>query len=89
MDAEGFKTDILSVDRLVKDANGHPICLPYYFLKSVIYEKRLTIYAKCDQLTDELIGLERKSDGHIDHTKEGIDEKDQSDAVCGAVFSAS
>ena len=47
------------------------------------------MYQKCDQLTAELVGLERKSDGHIDHTKQGINSKDQADAVCGALFLAS
>ena len=47
------------------------------------------MYQKCDLLTDELIGLERKSDGHVDHTKQGIDSKDQADAVCGALWDAS
>ena len=47
------------------------------------------MYQKCDLLTDELIGLEKKSDGHVDHTKQGIDSKDQADAVCGALWDAS
>jgi hypothetical protein len=87
--SDGFTTKIISVDRVTKDANGRPVCLPYYYLKSAIYERRITIYDKCDLLTDELIGLERKSDGHVDHTKEGINSKDQADAVCGATWLAS
>lgn len=87
--ADGFTTEIVSVDRVTKDANGKPICLPYHYLKSSIYERRLIMYQKCDLLTDELIGLERKSDGHVDHTKRGINSKDQSDAVCGATWLAS
>jgi hypothetical protein len=47
------------------------------------------MYDKCDQLTDELIGLERMGDGHIDHTADGINSKDQADAVCGALYLAS
>lgn len=86
---DGFKVEVISVDRVTKDANNKPLCLPYHYLKSTIYEHRLALYQKCDQLTDELVGLERKSDGHIDHTKEGIDSKDQADAVCGAVWAAS
>lgn len=77
------------MDRVQKDANGKPICLPYYYLKSAIYERRLTLYRKCDLLTDELVGLERKADGHVDHTKQGIDSKDQADALCGALWDAS
>ena len=38
---------------------------------------------------DEVIGLERLSDGHIDHTTSGINSKDISDAVCGSIFEAS
>ena len=83
--ADGFKTEIVSVDRVQKDANGRPICLPYHYLKSAIYERRLLMYNKCDLLTDELVGLERKSDGHVDHTREGINSKDQADAVTGAL----
>ena len=40
-------------------------------------------------LTEEIVGLERLSDGHVDHTANGINSKDQSDAVCGALFLAS
>lgn len=87
--SDGFKTEIVSVDRVAKDANGKPVCLPYHYLKSSIYERRLMMYQKCDLLTDELIGLEKKSDGHVDHTKQGIDSKDQADAVCGALWDAS
>ncbi|MBO7078326.1 MAG: hypothetical protein J6W64_00760 [Bacilli bacterium] len=82
---DGFKIDVISVDRVSKDANNRPLCLPYHYFKSAIYEHRLSLYQKCEQLTNEIVGLERKSDGHIDHTKEGIDSKDQVDAVCGAV----
>ena len=87
--ADGFNTEIVSVDRLTKDARGKLLCLPYHYLKNAIYERRITLYNKCDLLTDELVGLERKSDGHIDHTIEGINSKDQADAVCGATWSAS
>jgi DNA-binding transcriptional MerR regulator len=83
---EGFRTEILSVDRVDQKTKT---CLPYHNLKSAIYERRIQIYQKCDQLTDELIGLERKGDGHIDHTPDGINSKDQADAVCGAMYLAS
>lgn len=87
--ADNFKTEIVTVDRVQKDSNNRPLCLPYHYFKSAIYEHRVTIYQKCDLLTNEIIGLERKSDGHIDHTKEGINSKDQCDAVCGAMWAAS
>jgi hypothetical protein len=63
--------------------------LPYHYLKTAIYEQRIKIYKKCDLLTDELVGLERLSDGHIDHTADGINSKDQADALCGALYLAS
>lgn len=84
--ADGFKTEILSVDRVDQQSR---ICLPYQYLKSAIYERRIEIYKKCDLLTDELVGLERMSNGKIDHTPDGINSKDQADAVCGALYLAS
>lgn len=66
--------------------NKRPICIPYYYLRTAINEKRLCLYDKCDLLTDELLNLERKADGHIDHPTNG--SKDQADAVCGACFAA-
>ena len=87
LSAEGFKTDVISVDRV--DTESH-ICLPYQTLKSAIYEERLEIYDKCDLLTDEWLGLERNNNtGKIDHSPSGINSKDISDAVCGAIFNAS
>ena len=84
--SDGFKTEIVSVDRVDQTSR---LCLPYHYLKTAIYERRLQIYKKCDLLTDELVGLERLSNGHIDHTSDGINSKDQADAVCGALFLAS
>lgn len=84
--ADGFATKITSVDRVDPTSKQ---CLPYHFLKQAIYEQKIQIYRKCDLLTDELIGLERLSNGHVDHTPDGINSKDQSDAVCGALFDAS
>lgn len=63
------------------------VCLPYQYLKSTIYEHRIEVYKKCNQLTEEILALEKKSDGHIDHPPKG--SKDQIDAVCGAVYNAS
>jgi hypothetical protein len=45
------------------------------------------LYKECELLTNELVSLERLSDGHIDHPQNF--SKDQSDAVCGALFLAS
>jgi hypothetical protein len=83
---DGFKTEIISVDRVDHQSK---ICIPYHYLKSAIYERRLQIYKKCDQLTNELVGLERMSSGKIDHTADGINSKDQADALCGALYLAS
>ena len=84
--SDGFKTEIISVDRI--DTTSR-ICLPYHYLKSAIYERRVKIYQKCNLLTDELVGLERLSNGKIDHTADGINSKDQADAFCGALYLAS
>ena len=40
-------------------------------------------------LTEEIIGLERDNNGKVDHGPSGINSKDVSDAVCGALFNAS
>jgi hypothetical protein len=82
--SDGFKTKILSVDR-VDSATKQ--CLPYAFFKSAIYERHLQMYKDCELLTNEIVSLERLSDGHVDHPANF--SKDQSDAVCGALFLAS
>lgn len=82
--ADGFNTKILSVDRI---DNSTRTCLPYAFFKSAIYERHIQIYKDCPLLTEELVSLERLSDGHIDHPQNG--SKDQADAACGAIFLAS
>ena len=74
----------LSVDRV---DNSTRQCLPYAFFKSAIYERHLQLYKDCELLTNEIVSLERLSDGHIDHPQNF--SKDQSDAVCGALFLAS
>ena len=82
LSAEGFKCDILSVDR-VKDG----ICQPYQYLRSSIYEKRFAMY-KSDRLFDEFVDVERNIEtGKVDHSPNG--HKDALDAVCGATFNAS
>ena len=85
--ANGIDCDILSVDRLTGEGKNK-ICEPYHYFKSTIYEHRIEAY-KTNLLTEEIVGLERLSDGHIDHTSAGINSKDISDAVCGSVFEAS
>ena len=82
--SDGFKTKILSVDRVDSSTKS---CLPYAFFKSAIYERHLQMYKDCQLLTEEIVSLERLSDGHIDHPQNF--SKDQSDAVCGALFLAS
>lgn len=85
--ADGFNTSILSVDRLDSESK---ICLPYQYFKSTIYERRLEVYDKCDLLTEEVISLEKESDGHINHPNNGtVGSKDVADAVCGSIYSAS
>ena len=81
---DGFKTKIISVDRV--DGSTRT-CLPYAFFKSAIYERHIQMYRDCNLLTEEIVSLERLSDGHIDHPQNF--SKDQSDAVCGALFLAS
>lgn len=86
--SDGYNVTIQSVDRVqTEPGTSRKICLPYHFLKTIIFERRIQIYEKCDLLTEELISLERKSDGHIDHPTNG--SKDQADAVCGAAWLAS
>lgn len=85
--AHGFDCEILSVDRLTGEGKNK-ICEPYHYFRSAIYEKRIEVY-KTELLTEEVIGLEKLSDGHVDHTTSGINSKDISDAVCGSIFEAS
>ena len=94
--AEKFETAVVSVDRLDttddKDEHGnrHRICKPYEYFHSTLYERRLQVYDKCDLLTDEVLGLEREPDGHINHPENGaVGSKDQIDAVVGAMYNAS
>ena len=80
--AEGFECSILSVDRVENN-----ICIPYQYLRSTIYEKRLSMY-KSERLFDEFVDIERNMNtGKVDHSPNG--HKDVLDAVCGATFNAS
>ena len=85
--ADGFKVKTISVDRVDKDTRS---CLPYAYLKSTIYERRLEVYKDCDFLTEEVLGLERESDGHVNHPENGTQgSKDCVDGLCGALWLAS
>lgn len=87
LNADGFETKVVSVDRLDSETKQ---CLPYAYLKSTIYDRRLEVYKDCDFLTEEVLGLERQSDGHINHPEGGTrGSKDAIDAVCGALWNAS
>ena len=84
LQSRGIDTVIVSVDKLTDR-----VCLPYQFLKSVIYEKRIEMYDSV-LLTEEIIGLERNNNnGKVDHSPTGVNSKDQSDGVCGALWNAS
>lgn len=83
--SKGFNYDVVSVDRCDQDR----ICKPYQYLKSTIYEKRLSLFDN-KLLFDELVGLERNNNsGKIDHSPSGINSKDSADALCGAIWNAS
>lgn len=81
--AENFDCSIISVDRVTDR-----ICLPYQYFKSTIYEERIEI-PKNILLQEEILGLQKDSNGKIDHDPSGINSKDCSDAVCGALWNAS
>lgn len=84
LEAEGFTCSVQSVDRV--ETNSH-VCVPYQFLKNVIYEQRLEIFED-NTLIEELVNLERDiNSGKIDHPS-GF-RKDVSDALCGSLFTAS
>lgn len=87
LSADGFDVKIVSVDRVDTESRQ---CLPYAYLQSVIYGRRLEVYKNCDFLTEEVLGLERESDGHINHPEQGTQgSKDSIDAVTGALWNAS
>ena len=87
LSAEGFNTSIISVDRLDSETKQ---CLPYAYFKSTLYDRRLEVYSECDFLTEEVLGLERQSDGHINHPDGGTKgSKDAIDSVVGSLYNAS
>ena len=68
LSARGFNYCVISVDRVDTDH----ICRPYQYLRSTIYEERISFY-ESDLLTEELLGLERDNNsGKIDHSPTGI-----------------
>ena len=70
--SDKFNVSILSVDRLDNvDGTKQKVCLPYAYFRTTIYEKRLILYDKCDLLTEEIVNLEKESDGHINHPDNG------------------
>jgi len=85
--AEGFNIKIQSVDRVDKVSDTNSVNRPYQFFRNVIYEKRIDMY-ESNLLIEEIVNLERNANnGKIDHPSGG--SKDASDAVCGALFTAS
>lgn len=84
--ARNYNYQVISVDRVDPQDK---LCKPYHHFKSVIYEERIQMYDS-ELLTEEILGLERNSNGKIDHPDGGRQgSKDCSDAVCGAIWNAS
>jgi len=82
--ADGFNVKTISVDRLDSETKQ---CLPYVYFKSTLYDRRLEVYEDCPFLTEEVLGLERQSDGHINHPEGGTQgSKDAIDAIVGALW---
>ena len=88
LSAEGFNCSILSVDRVENIPGEHiGICRPYEYLRNTIYEGRIKLY-ETELLYNELVQLEKDNNtGKVDHPRNG--SKDQADAICGAIFTAS
>lgn len=83
--SKGYDYKVISVDRV----NSDRICEPYQYLKSTIYEERIEL-PESDLMTEEFLGLERNSNGKIDHPNGGQSgSKDLADAICGSVWNAS
>lgn len=84
LSAEKFNTSIISVDRVENN-----VCKPYQYFRNTMYEERMECYIST-LLKEEWIGLERDNNsGKIDHSPAGINSKDSSDAICGAMYNAS
>ena len=84
LESEGFVCSVQSVDRV--EPNSH-VCVPYQFLKNIIYEQRVAMFED-NSLIEELVNLERDiTTGKIDHPASF--RKDAADSFCGAAFTAS
>lgn len=87
LSADGFNIETTSVDKLDSETKQ---CLPYAYFKSTIYDRRLEVFDDCELLTEEILGLEREGDGHINHPEQGTQgSKDIADAICGSIWDAS
>ena len=85
--SDGFEVRTVSVDRV--DNTTHQQS-QYAYFKTTMGDRRIEVYDKCDFLTEEVLGLERLSDGHIEHPDAGKSgSKDQIDAVVGSLWNAS
>lgn len=81
--SDGFEVATISVDRVDARTRQQQ---QYAYFKTAMTDRRLEVYSKCDFLTEEVLGLERLSDGHIEHPEAGKSgSKDQIDAVVGAL----
>lgn len=91
--SDGFNVNKLSVDVVTstgrQDEKGRTLkqCVPYEYLKTTIYERHISLFKKCDLLTQELLNLEKAGTGKVDHPKNG--SKDSADGLAGSVYSAS
>lgn len=85
--SDGFEVKTISVDRVDSASKQQ---LQYTYFKTTLTDRRIEVYNKCDFLTEEVLGLEKLSDGHIEHPDAGKSgSKDQIDAVVGALWNAS
>ena len=83
LQGKGYTYKVISVDRVDTDK----VNKPYQYFRSCIYEKRIETFND-EVLSGEIIDLERNiNSGKVDHPAGGA--KDQSDAVCGALYHAS
>lgn len=68
--SKGYNYTTISVDRVDTLEDKSKICRPYHNLQSFIYEERLEVYDS-ELLTTEILGLEKNSNGKIDHPDGG------------------
>ena len=84
---DGFEVKTVSVDRVDAKTRQQN---QYAYFKTTMTDRRMDVYHKCDFLTEEVLGLEKLSDGHIEHPDAGKSgSKDQIDAVVGSLWNAS